>query len=285
MNLLDRIRMELDQFSGAEQAVAQLVLKDPTGFKKMPVTELAKRAGVSSPSVVRFCRSLGYEGLSDFKLKLAASLNQGVPFVHQSVQASDTGETLIQKVLDNAIHTLTTFRNTAPAKPMDKAAHLMAKTIIAKGGQLAFYGVGNSGFVALDAEHKFFRMGCSAHAYSDGHLQIMAASMLKKTDCLLIISNSGRSQDLLDATRIAKQAGASTIAITASGSPLAEEVHVHIPADHGEYYEQYSPMVSRLLHLCIVDVLATQVAIQLGDSVQKNMARLKKNLIDSRYVK
>lgn len=113
----------------------------------------------------------------------------------------------------------------------------------------------------------------------------MAASMLKKTDCLLIVSNSGRSQDLLDATRIAKQAGASTIAITASGSPLAEEVQVHIPADHSEYYEQYSPMVSRLLHLCIVDVLATQVAIQLGDSVQKNMARLKKNLIDSRYVK
>ncbi len=273
MNLLDRIRMELGQFSAAEQAVAQLVLKDPSGFQKMPVTELAKRAGVSSPSVVRFCRSLGYEGLSDFKLKLAASLNAGVPFIHQSVQAGDNGETLIQKVLDNAIHTLNTFRNTVPVKT------------ITRKGRLVFYGVGNSGFVAMDAEHKFFRMGCTAHAYSDGHLQIMAASMLNKADCLIIISNSGRSQDLLDATQIARAAGASTIAITASGSPLAQAVQVHIPADHGEYYEQYSPMVSRLLHLCVVDVLATQVALQLGDSVQKNMARLKKNLIDSRYTK
>lgn len=284
MNLLDRIRMELGQFSAAEQAVAQLVLKDPSGFQKMPVTELAKRAGVSSPSVVRFCRSLGYEGLSDFKLKLAASLNAGVPFIHQSVQAGDNGETLIQKVLDNAIHTLNTFRNTVPVKPIDKATQLFAKTIARK-GRLVFYGVGNSGFVAMDAEHKFFRMGCTAHAYSDGHLQIMAASMLNKADCLIIISNSGRSQDLLDATQIARAAGASTIAITASGSPLAQAVQVHIPADHGEYYEQYSPMVSRLLHLCVVDVLATQVALQLGDSVQKNMARLKKNLIDSRYTK
>ncbi|WP_341709760.1 SIS domain-containing protein [Limnobacter sp.] len=284
MNLLDRIRMELGQFSAAEQAVAQLVLKDPSGFQKMPVTELAKRAGVSSPSVVRFCRSLGYEGLSDFKLKLAASLNAGVPFIHQSVQAGDSGETLIQKVLDNAIHTLNTFRNTVPVKPIDKATQLLAKTITRK-GRLVFYGVGNSGFVAMDAEHKFFRMGCTAHAYSDGHLQIMAASMLNKADCLIIISNSGRSQDLLDATQIARAAGASTIAITASGSPLAQAVQVHIPADHGEYYEQYSPMVSRLLHLCVVDVLATQVALQLGDSVQKNMARLKKNLIDSRYSK
>jgi RpiR family transcriptional regulator, carbohydrate utilization regulator len=284
MNLLDRIRKELSQFSGAEQAVAQLVLKDPSGFQKMPVTELARRAGVSSPSVVRFCRSLGYEGLSDFKLKLAASLNAGVPFIHQTVQAGDTGETLIHKVLDNAIHTLRTFRNTAPVKPIDKAAQLLAKTV-AKKGRLVFYGVGNSGFVALDAEHKFFRMGCTAHAYSDGHLQIMAASMLNKGDCLVIISNSGRSQDLLDATQIARAAGASTIAITASGSPLAQTVQLHIPADHGEYYEQYSPMVSRLLHLSIVDVLATQVAMQLGDSVQKNMARLKKNLINSRYTK
>ncbi|MDZ4051553.1 MAG: SIS domain-containing protein [Limnobacter sp.] len=284
MNLLDRIRMEIDRFSSAEQAVARLVLKNPSGFQKMPVTELAKRAGVSSPSVVRFCRSLGYEGLSDFKLKLAASLNAGVPFIHQSVQAGDSGETLIQKVLDNAIHTLNAFRNTVPVKPIDKATQLLAKTI-AKKGRLLFYGVGNSGFVALDAEHKFFRMGCTAHAYSDGHLQIMAASMSNKADCLIIISNSGRSQDLLDATQIARAAGASTIAITASGSPLAQAVQVHIPADHGEYYEHYSPMVSRLLHLCVVDVLATQVALQLGDSVQKNMARLKKNLIDSRYTK
>lgn len=284
MTLLDRIRKELDQFSGAEQAVAQLVLKDPASFQKMPVTELAKRAGVSSPSVVRFCRSLGYEGLSDFKLKLAASLTEGVPFVHQTVQAGDSGEVLIHKVLDNAIHTLRTFRNTAPAKPIDKATQLIVKTI-GKQGRLVFYGVGNSGFVALDAEHKFFRMGCSAHAYSDGHLQIMAASMLGKGDCLIIVSNSGRSQDLLDATRIAKQAGAGIVAITASGSPLSEEVQVHIPANHGEFYEQYSPMVSRLLHLCIVDVLATQVALQLGDAAQKNMARLKRNLIESRYTK
>ncbi|MCR2745523.1 MurR/RpiR family transcriptional regulator [Limnobacter parvus] len=284
MNLLDRIRRELEQLSGAEQAVAQLVLKDPSGFQKLPVTTLAKRAGVSSPSVVRFCRTLGYEGLSDFKLKLAASLNSGVPFIHQAVQQGDTGETLIQKVLDNAIHTLSNFRNTAPAQPISQAAKLITKAISTK-GRLVFYGVGNSGFIALDAEHKFFRMGCAAQAYSDGHLQIMAASMLNKGDSLIIISNSGRSQDLLDATRIARQAGAGTIAITASGSPLAEEVQVHIPADHGEYYEQYSPMVSRLLHLCIVDVLATQVALQLGDSVQKNMARLKKNLIESRYAK
>lgn len=284
MRLLDRVRKELEQFSSAEQAVARLVLKDPAAFQTLPVSELARLAGVSGPSVVRFCRSLGYEGLSDFKLKLAASMNDGIPFIHQTVQAGDTGTTLIHKVLDNAIHTLLNFRNTAPAKPIEQASQMLLKRL-SHGGRMVICGVGNSGFVAQDAEHKFFRMGCNAQAYSDGHLQIMAASLLTKSDCLLTISNSGRSQDLLEANRIARQAGAHTLAITASGSPLAEAVQLHIPADHGEYYEQYSPMVSRLLHLCIVDILATHVAMGLGAGVQKNLARLKKNLIESRYSK
>lgn len=284
MNLLDRIRFQRDRLSSAEQAVADLVLKDPAGFQKMPVTQLARLAAVSSPSVVRFCRSMGYEGLSDFKLKLASSLNEGVPFIHQTVQAGDSTELLVQKVLDNAIHTLHTFRSTVPVSPIQAACEVLLN-VVRKKKNLVFCGVGNSGFVALDAEHKFFRMGCNARAYSDGHLQIMAASLLEKGDCLVIVSSSGRSQDLLDAVRIAKQAGAHTLAITATGSPLAEAVELYIPADHGEFYEQYSPMASRLLHLCVVDVLATQVALKLGKTVQHNVARLKKNLIDSRYTK
>lgn len=167
MNLLDRIRMELGQFSAAEQAVAQLVLKDPSGFQKMPVTELAKRAGVSSPSVVRFCRSLGYEGLSDFKLKLAASLNAGVPFIHQSVQAGDNGETLIQKVLDNAIHTLNTFRNTVPVNRLTKPRSFLPKRLQERVGwfftvweiQVLWRWMPSTSFSGWAARHMPTRMG------------------------------------------------------------------------------------------------------------------------------
>lgn len=282
MHVLEKIRLGLSSLSPAEQAVAELVLADPTAFLKAPVAELARQAKVSGPTVVRFCRALGYEGLSDFRLVLAASASEGVPYVHQSVKASDGADALVHKVFDNAISTLSSYRDSAVSKPVEKAIDAIAACVKAQ-GKLEFYGVGNSGFVALDAQHKFFRMGCNAQAYSDGHLQIMAASMLKKSDCLIIISNSGRSEDLLEACRIARKAGATTIAVTASGSPLADLVHVHLAADHTELYEQFSPMVSRLLHLCMVDVLATGVAIRLGKGVQQNMARLKKHLIESRY--
>lgn len=284
MNLIDQIQNQLASFTPAERAVAELVLADPVRFQRQAVLELAERAGVSSPTVVRFCRSMQCKGLSEFKLKLAACTPKGVEFVHQAVQLGDSGEAVVHKVFDKAIQTLDRFRVAPPMLALRKASQTIQKCV-AGAGRLVFIGVGNSGFVAHDAQHKFFRMGCHAQAHTDGHLQVMASSLLGKGDCLVVFSNSGRSRDLLDACRIAKTSKVPTVAITAAGSPLAKVVDVCVPANHDETYEQYSPMVSRLLHLCIVDVLATEVSLGMGKPLQKDLARLKKNLIESRYVK
>ena len=85
--MLERIKSSLSSLAPAEQRVGKLLLSDPRTFATLPVTELAERASVSKPTVVRFCRSMGYEGLSDFKLKLAGSLSEGVPFIHRNVGA------------------------------------------------------------------------------------------------------------------------------------------------------------------------------------------------------
>ena len=87
--MLERIQASMHTLAPAEQRVAQLLLNDPRTFANLPVAELAQRAEVSKPTVVRFCRSMGYEGLSDFKRKLLGSLSEGVPFIHRNVGASD----------------------------------------------------------------------------------------------------------------------------------------------------------------------------------------------------
>jgi RpiR family carbohydrate utilization transcriptional regulator len=138
--------------------------------------------------------------------------------------------------------------------------------------------------VAQDAQHKFFRLGLHSIAYSDGHMQVMSASILGKGDCVLIISNSGRTRDLMDACDIARKNGATTIVVTASGSPLASAGHIHLSADHPEGFDRYSPMVSRLLHLLVIDVLATTVALRIGaNTVQPMLSRMKDNLRSKRY--
>ena len=281
--MLDRIEACLPSLAPAEQRVGRLVLGDPRSFARLPVTELAARAHVSKPTVVRFCRSIGYDGLSDFKLKLAGSLNEGVPFIHRSVDADDPPAHVLVKVVDNTVAALLKYRNQASGQAIERASEALAGAWHA-GRRIEFYGVGNSGIVAQDAQHKFFRLGVHTAACSDGHLQVMSASLLREGDCVVIFSNSGRTRDLMDACDIARRRGATTIAVTASGSPLAGACHIHLAADHPEGYDRYSPMVSRLLHLVIVDVLATCVALRIGsDTLQPMLREVKDNLRSKRY--
>ncbi len=280
--MLERIKASLPSLAPAEQRVGKLVLADPRAFAKLPVTELADRAHVSKPTVVRFCRSVGYDGLSDFKLKLAGSVSEGVPFIHRSVDADDKTSDIAVKVIDNTVAAFLKYRNDASSFALEHAAQALAATQKTN-RRIEFYGVGNSGIVAQDAQHKFFRLGVNAIAYSDGHMQVMSASMLKPGDCAVIISNSGRTRDLMDACDIAKKQGATTIVITASGSPLASAGHIHLTADHPEGYDKYSPMVSRLLHLLIIDILATTVALRIGEALQPALRDMKKNLSSKRY--
>ena len=252
------------------------------------ITLLADRAKVSKPTVVRFCRSVGYDGLADFKLKLAGTVNEGVPFVHRAVDEDDKAGDIVVKVIDNAVSALLKYRNDAAGHAFERAIQALAATCRA-GRRINFYGVGNSGIVAQDAQHKFFRLGVAANAVSDGHVQLMSATMLQPGDCAVVISNSGRSRDLLDAAELARRKGATTIVITASGSPLAHAAsaapHVLLAADHPEDHDRYSPMVSRLLHLVIIDILATGVALRLGGGLRPLLAEIKRNLRAKRYAK
>jgi RpiR family carbohydrate utilization transcriptional regulator len=284
--MLERIRAVMTALPPAEQRVARVLLADPRAFSSQPVGTLAQRAQVSKPTVVRFCRSVGYDGLSDFKLKLAGSVGEGVPFVHRSVSGDDSTADLALKVIDNAASALLKYRSSTMPQALERAIDALAHA--ARGGRrIEFYGVGNSGIVAQDAQHKFFRLGVHTAAWSDGHVQVMSATLLQPGDCAVIISNSGRSRDLLDAADIARHNGATTIAITASGSPLARAAqrdgHVLLAVDHPEDYERYSPMVSRLLHLTVIDILTTAVALRLGEAVRPALQEMKRNLRAKRH--
>jgi RpiR family carbohydrate utilization transcriptional regulator len=280
--MLDRIKASLPSLAPAEQRVGRLVLADPRAFANLPITELATRSHVSKPTIVRFCRSVGYDGLSDFKLKLAGSVSEGVPFIHRSVDVDDKTSDVVVKVIDNTVAAFLKYRNDASSVTIQKATDALEATYRA-GKRIEFFGVGNSGIVAQDAQHKFFRLGVTSIAYSDGHMQVMSASLLGPGDCVVVISNSGRTRDLMDACDIARKNGATTIVITATGSPLAAAGNIHLAADHPEGYDRYSPMVSRLMHLMVIDILATCLALRIGGKLQPLLKEMKNNLRNKRY--
>jgi len=259
--LMERVQHLQHELTPAEQRVAQLVLEQPRLVLNEPIADIARLAEVSQPTVIRFCRSLGFLGLADFKLKFASSLTGAIPVRHSQVRVSDSTHDLSAKVIDNTVSAILKFRDQLDVRSLDKAIALVAKA-----KRVEFYAMGNSRVVALDGQHKFFRFRIPTSAYGDSHLLTLAAELLNPGDVVIAISNSGKLPDLLAAVDAARAAGADVIAITASNSPLAKKASVCLAVDHTEDSTTFLSMISRILQLLLIDILSVGISLDAQNS-------------------
>ena len=271
--LLDSIRTQLDALSKSEKKVALAVLKDPDHAVSGNITTLAKNAQVSEPTVVRFCRALGYDGWHEFKLKLAQGLALALPNADEAPLQDDLASDLVSKICSRSINTLLDLRNNLQPAAIEKALDLLAQA-----NKIEFYGQGTSGIVAADAQHKFFRSGVPTVAYADPHIHSISASLLTKGDVVVAISQRGNSAALLRSVQLARRAGADVIALTPSGTPLAELATVLVPIDLSFNIDPYTPISARLAHLVVIDILAVGLALKRGPEFRKKMQNAQKAL-------
>jgi glucokinase len=255
--LMERVQHLQSELSPAEQRVAQLVIEHPRKVLSEPIAEIAKLADVSQPTVIRFCRSLGFSGLADFKLKFAGSLTGTIPVRHSQVRMTDSTHDLSAKVIDNTVSAILKFRDQLDVNSIDRAIDILRKA-----KRVEFYAMGNSRVVALDGQHKFFRFRIPTSSYGDSHLFALAAELLGPGDVVVAISTTGQLPELLDAVDVARAAGADVIAITSSKSALARKASVCLAVDHSEDSTTFLSMISRILQLLLIDIMA--VGISLG---------------------
>ncbi|CAG9215026.1 Glucokinase / Putative HTH-type transcriptional regulator [Paraburkholderia sabiae] len=255
--VFERIRQMRDALTPAERRVADLALNHPRSIINDPIVDIARKADVSQPTVIRFCRSLGCQGLSDFKLKLATGLTGTIPVSHSQVHLGDTATDFGAKVLDNTVSAILQLREHLNFEHVEAAIDLLNGA-----RRIEFYGLGNSNIVAQDAHYKFFRFGIPTIAYGDLYMQAASAALLGKGDVIVAVSKSGRAPELLRVLEVAMQAGAKVIAITSSNTPLAKRATVALETDHIEIRESQLSMISRILHLLMIDILAVGVAIR-----------------------
>jgi glucokinase len=257
--LLQRIRRGLDALSPAEQRVARHVLAHPRAALNDPVAEIARAAAVSQPTVIRFCRSLGCEGLSDFKLQLASGLAGTVPVTHAQVTGTDSTVELSAKVLDNTASAILQVREQLNRESIDSAIELLTTA-----GRVDFHALGHGGPLAQDAQFKFMRLGIASQACTDARLQLLAAGLLRPGDVAVIISSPGGDDELVEVAALARSRGATVIAITPSQSRLARKADLALIVDHAEDVGTQLPMVSRILQLLVIDILAVGVSLRRG---------------------
>ena len=272
--LMERVQHLQHELSPAEQRVAALVLEHPRKVLSEPIAEIARLADVSQPTVIRFCRSLGFQGLAEFKLKFAGSLTGSIPVRHSQVRMSDSTHDLSAKVIDNTVSAILKFRDGLDVHAIDRAIELLRRA-----NKVEFYAMGNARVVALDGQHKFFRFRIPTTAHGDAHLFQLAAELLQPGDVVVAISTAGQAPELLAAVDAARAAGASVIAITSSKSALAKKANVCLAVDHTEDSTTFLSMISRILQLLLIDIMA--VGISLGDQAGENGDIEKRKLLIS----
>jgi RpiR family carbohydrate utilization transcriptional regulator len=273
-NLIPHIRGALTELRPAERKVADMVLRDVDFAMRASITELAQRADVSEPSVTRFCRAVGANGLRDFKMQLAQSVAGGLPYASTAVARDDDIKTLLDKVGEAAVDGITHAR-----EALDPVVVEAAIAALAGARRVYFFGVGSgSGLVAQDAALRFLRLDIAASAFVDGHLQRLYAGLLEPGDVAFAVSHSGRSVEVNESIQIAKERGATTIALTNVGSRLAWLVDIPLLLRVPSAIDPHTPGVSRLVHLCIMDALAIGVALKLGPKTLEKMRHAKARL-------
>ena len=272
--LMERVQHLQHELSPAEQRVASLVLEHPRKVLSEPIAEIARLADVSQPTVIRFCRSLGFQGLAEFKLKFAGSLTGSIPVRHSQVRMSDSTHDLSAKVIDNTVSAILKFRDGLDVHAIDRAIEMLRRA-----NKVEFYAMGNARVVALDGQHKFFRFRIPTTAHGDAHLFQLAAELLKPNDVVVAISTAGQAPELLAAVDAARHAGASVIAITSSQSALAKKANVCLAVDHTEDSTTFLSMISRILQLLLIDIMA--VGISLGAQAEQDGDIEKRKLLIS----
>lgn len=276
--MLLKIKAARDTLRKSEQKVADAIVADPDGSVQSSIQAIATRAGVSEPTVIRFCRALDCIGFQQFKLKLAQDLARRGTFFYQDVTADDSSKELANKLLDGAIASLVHIRDQINEPALDACIALYEQC-----NRVELYGSGGSAVVAEDAQLKFFRLGKPAIAYSDPHIQHAAAALLDKDALVIAISHSGRSSDILKTVEIARHAKAKVISVTATRSPLALSSDIALTVDVNEDSDIFSPVKSRLAQMVMLDVLAVGVAVRGGDHMLEQLARARR-AIDFKFV-
>ncbi len=257
-----KIRSLIPELSRSEAAVAEYILNNSDDVINLSVSALADLCGVSEPTVIRACRTIGFSGYQALKIALIKSAENVIEFNGEEVTAEDDMRRSVQKVFGAANDAINLTRDSLDIAAMEKAAELLlnAKRIL-------IFGVGGSAAVAADVQHKFLRLGFNAQALSDLNMQAISAAYAGEGDVVFAISHSGSSKVVVDNASLAAKNGAKVISLSSIGkSPLTEVADVSLFTAANETRYRIVAISSRIAELTIIDALYSYMAFRTGKS-------------------
>jgi len=269
--LLRQIKNSLPDLRKSEKTVGEFILKDPKSIITMKTAEASQAMGISEPTLIRFCKAIGFSGFQELKINLSQQLAADDYFVMYEITEDDSIHELCEKVFDTTISEILNVRSQIDQDILENAIETLVNA-----ERVEFYAFGGSAPVAMDAQHKFFRLKISSSFISDPHIQLMSANSLSKEDVVLAISQSGTTSALIDSVKIVRKSGVKVIGIMPENSPLANICDYPISINVGDNYRITKPHTSRIAYTAVIDVMTMGIA-QLKPEAQEHLY----NIVDS----
>lgn len=272
--VLIRMRAIHPELRPSEQRIARLFLETPGETAALGVAELAARGNTSTTTVIRFCKRMGYRRLKDLTIDILNEVAResyetaSLPEVSGDIDRDDSLEHVVAKV--SLAETLS-IADTAKAMPIAELAR--AAEAVGAARRVDIFGVGASSFVGLDLQQKLTRIGRVALNWPDPHAAWTAAATLTPGAVAIAVSHSGDTVDTVDFLAIARDAGATTIAVTNhAGSRLAQPAQIVLTTAARETSFRSGALGSRIAQLMVIDCLFIAVA---QASYDESMAALR----------
>ncbi|BFU60366.1 MULTISPECIES: MurR/RpiR family transcriptional regulator [Rodentibacter] len=254
-NILNTISSLYESLTKTEKKIADTILMSPDLVVQCPLSEIAAHLNVGEATFVRFCRSIGFKGFSDFKLELSIELatkdNLDNPLLETDIDQADSSYHIAQKLQNAISNVVSESINLLDFKQLEESVKA-----IRQANRIFLFGVGSSGITAEEAKNKLMRIGFQVDATGNNHFMYMQAALLKPNDVAIGISHSGCSQETAHALKIAKQNGATTVAITHSlRSPVTESADFVLVNGNKQGKLQGDSIGTKIAQLFVLDLI------------------------------
>ncbi len=277
MDIFSTLQEEKARLSPSENRIADILLNDFEFAVNASIIELAERADVSPPTVTRFCRRVGCESFSDFKVQLARTAYVGMRYLRPEPKSSNPAD-VAQDIITKAQNALFLLHRSLDLAAVETAAEHLAKADMI----YAFGSGGNSSMIASELQNRLFRFGLRVTASSDHGMQLMLAAAAKPSDVMIGSSFSGRNAELVRSFTLAREGKVTTIALTQADSPVAQVADIVVPIDLAEGNNIFRPTSTRIAYLAAVDILASLVAYNIQPQAAVTLRKIKQQLVAHR---
>jgi RpiR family carbohydrate utilization transcriptional regulator len=274
--ILLRIKQILPSLPAQERKIGEYLLGHPHDAANLTISSLAKLSAVSNTTVSRLCRRLGFEGYRQMRIALAREWDRPSTLVYVEPQPDDTLASVAHRIFAANIQALQDMQRTLDLDVLDRVVEAMMRA-----GRVDLYSAGGAGIAARELHFKCLHLGINANAFLDSQMQVMSAASLTTNDVGIGISHTGMQSQVAQALGLAREAEATTVAITSyPGTPVANAADVVLSTATLAAAITYDSPTVRNAQLAIVDVIYEALLLKSSELARDKMARVARAISD-----